>query len=341
MLFRSDETTSPLGSSYLTLTVGAKGSAKASGVLADGNTWSLATTLIGLDPDSEDDAEAAAGAADVYICATPSAYSGQGGFCGRLRITAGATHYDNVVTCPDSSGTLQWWNAKPTCVYGATGATASDSSGFLNAVTPAGGYYDSVMNLQTFYLYKSLTFQDSPLETAPGTAMIDRIPTDYDGRDGTSGYEILTAEEGLLPFGTALAVGAKTLTAAPSHVTYFETDLSTMSLIDNIDFSESTNASGLSLSLTRATGLLSGSFNLFYETTDDEGAYVRYTRKVAVKGIYAPARLREEDEDPSAGTQGAGFYLIPDSGTYSNDAGKSVSYLFNWSFAFDLLAEQE
>ena len=333
-----DESTAPLGSGYVTLTVGAGGSAKLSGVLADGNAWSSATTLLYRDAIDTNDTSFADKTADVYLYAAPSSYAGSGGLCGLLRITVGGTLYDNTIGCPDGS-TNQWWNARPTSVYGATGTAVTDATGFLSQLDAAGGYYDTVMNLQTYYLNKTLTFRDSVLASAPDTATVDRLPSDYDGRNGSSGYALLSEEAGLLPFGTRLVVGAKSLAAAAKSVATNEADLASNSLLDCIDFSESENVAGLTLSLTRATGLLTGAFDLVYERENADGAFARRTRRVSIKGVHTPARPREPADDPSAGVQGAGFYLIPDTGAYLDATGRNISYSFNESFAFELFAQ--
>lgn len=312
-----DESASPLGSGYVTMTVSPSGNVKLSGVLADGNTWSSSTPLY-LDPDQTNDTETAGKTAEVYLYAAPSSYAKNGGFCGRLRITAGDSPYGNVVECADLSGTLQWWNFTPTSVYGATGTIATASSGFLNAIAAAGGYYDTVMNLQTYYLNKTVTFADSTLESDPVTPAIDRIPSDYEGRNGASGYELLTGDDAL-PFDLALTVGAKSLSyASPA---------------------DSSNTADLKLSLARATGLLSGSFLLTYERENADETVARHTRKAVLKGVYTPVRPGAWGDDPSAGVQGGGFYLIPQTSAYLNSTGRNVSYTFNWSYAFELNAE--
>lgn len=333
-----DASTAPLGSGYVTLTVGAGGSVKLSGVLADGTTWSLATTLLYLDAVDTNDTSTAEKTAHVYVCVQPAVYAKNGGFCGTLRITTGTSYYGNVVDCSDESGTLQWWNLTPTSVYGATGPTVTDATGFRNEVAAAGGYYDTIMNLQTYYLGKTLTFKDSALASDPSTPMLDLLPPDYDGRGGGSGYTLLSAE-GLIPFGTPLVVGAQSLSAAKKNVVLNDTDQASNPLEDCIDFDESTNVAGLTLSLKRATGLLTGSFNLVYERENMDGAFVRHTRSVAIKGLHTPVRPQESDEDPSADVQGAGFYLIPETGSYLNATGRNVTYPFNWSFAFELFSE--
>ena len=312
----------PWGSGYMMFTVAANGGVKASGVLADGKAWSLATTLLLLETND-------ASVASVYVFTQPSDYAKKGGLCGLFHITAGASAYDNTVDCSGLEPP-QWWNFTPTSVFGATNATSSETSGFLDSLGAAGGFYDSVMNLRTYYLCRQVSFQ-----AAEGGPAADSLPSDYDGRNGASGY-LLLSDDAMVPFGTSLIVGAQSLSAVSRSVVSNSADAATVSLLDAIDFDQSRNVSGLKLSLMRVTGLLSGSFDLVYERENMNAVYARRTRKVAFKGIYTP--LRPDAADPSEGVQGAGFYLIPDTGASLNSSGRTVTYAFNWSFAFELFS---
>jgi len=313
----------PAGSGYLTLTVAANGAAKLSGTLADGNTWSLASTLLYPDPEAEADK------AVVYVYTQPSAYAKNGGLCGKLRITAGGNVSGNLIDSPD--GRLQWWNYTPTCMPGATNATPSEAAGFLNAVNACGGYYDSVMNLQTYYLCKPLTFEDDT--GYPATA---NLPADYDGANGVSNYQLVTGDDGkLLPFGTAITVGAQSFSVAAKKLVQ---DGDTGSAFDGIDYDASVNPSGLKLGLTRATGLLSGSFVLNYERENTDGSYAQRTKTLSCKGVYTPLRSDTLDT-PGLGTQGEGFYLLSDKDTYLGASGYTVTYTFSRSFRFALFSE--
>ncbi len=321
-----DPLNTPWGSGYATLTVSDKGAAKLSGVLADGKTWSLATTLIMAD--TNDTSSAA-----VCVYTQPSGYAGKGGLSGLLRITAGASVYGNTVDCPDV--VLKWWDFTPASVAGATNAAPSAAAGFLNSLEASGGFYDNLMNLQTYYLCKDLSFEDNV--TFPGTGLLDRLPSDADGLNGISRY-LLLSEDGFLPFGTAVDVGARSLSVKARNVVSNATDAATASLAESIDLDQSRNVAGLLFAFNPVTGLFSGSFDLVYERENANGQFVRRTRKTAYKGVYTPTRPVDGAEDPSAGVQGAGFYLVPDTSAYLDGVGKVHSYTFNWSFAFELFS---
>jgi hypothetical protein len=214
------------------------------------------------------------------------------------------------------------------------------------------------MNLQTYYLRKILSFEDAAdfpaadAEPEPEPdpdpdadpepdpddtrGLSDRLPPDYDGTRGTSNY-LLLDDPAFLPFGTNnIVVGAQSLSASAKKVVFNGTDSASHSLTNCID-DVSSNISGLTLSLTRATGLLSGSFDLVYERKNANGLFVRRTRKVGYKGVHTPVRPEGAlTDDPSEGVQGAGFYLIPDTGAYLDSTGRTRTYPFNWSFGFDL-----
>lgn len=318
----------PWGSGYVALTVGDKGSVKLTGLLADGQSWSASSVL--LMPDTNDTATAA-----IYVYFQPAAYNKNGALTGWLRISLGDSLYENTVDCPESDQTLKWWNRTPTCVSGAEGSAATGATGFFNDLAAAGGFYDTVMNLQTFYRNRALSFTDNT--DFPGSALLDRLPADNDGKDGTSGY-LLLDDDAMLPFGANIVVGAQSLSVGARKLVTNDLDRATHSMTDYIELDESSNVAGLTLSLTRATGLFSGTFDLVYERENANGAFVRRTRKVTHRGIYTPVRPGRTAEDSNEGLQGSGFYLIPDTGSYLDNTGRTKTYSFSWSFAFDLLS---
>ncbi len=325
-----DPGNAPWGSGYITLTVGDKGAVKLSGALAEGQTWSASTTLLMADTNAPDTAA-------VYVYTQPAAYSKNGCLAGLLRLKRADTHYNNTV---DSEAGLLWLNRTPTSVYGATGDTVSGATGFRNTLAAAGGYYDTIMNLQTYYLNKTLSFADRT--DYPETELLERLPADNDGKDGTSGYLLLSEDERLLPFGTALVVGGSSFSVAARNRVTNGLDQASHSMLDYINFTNSSNLAGLTFSYKRATGLLSGTFELVYERENANGAYVRRTRTVSYKGVHTPVRPDADDpEDASAGVQGGGFYLIPDTGAYLDNTGRTKKYSFNWSFAFELFSEED
>jgi len=84
------------------------------------------------------------------------------------------------------------------------------------------------------------------------------------------------------------------------------------------------NTVGLTLKLTRATGLFSGSFKAWY----DYGTQHTY-RSIAVLGALTPVR-----ENPGDGVEGRGYFLSSDKSSYMNGGGRNVSYSFKQSYDF-------
>ena len=320
----------PAGSGYVTLTVADTGVAKLSGVLADGKTWSSATTLLYPGSTFASDNQAL-----VYVYAQPIAYNKNGGLCGSLIITADS----DTVTSNIIDSAMQWWNFAPTSVSGADDSTLSETSGFLNAVGAYGGFYDTVMNLQTYYLCRKLTFDDSSVFPATNS-----LPRDYDGLYGLSKYCLVTNSDDelrFMPFGTQLTVGAQAFSVPAKNIVRKTSYTATGSSFANIDEENSVNLSGLTIRLARATGLLAGSFVLNYERI---GTSSLRTRTVSFKGVHTtvrPAAVPEAEPDPAddapiSRIEADGFYLIPDTSSYIDNTGRNHPYSFDWSFPFEL-----
>jgi hypothetical protein len=328
-------TNAPTGTGYATFTIGTRGSVKLNGFLADGTAWSASGTLIyPIEAGNENEAW-------IYVWAQPSSYKTIGGLCGILDITIDGTGENaTAVEAGGGENTLCWWNFSPFSIQDATSADVTDDSGFVNALAVSGAYYDKVMNLQTFYLNRTLTFADSGNYPAIGS-----LPTDYDGASGTSGYTLVTGDDDLmLPFGMAITVGINTFSVATREIVR-DSSVTEGSAFADIVYSAteddegnalaaSTNLGALKLSLTRATGLLKGSFVLNYEAERTNGTYQQKTRTVTLQGIYAPHA--PEALAFGLGTQGQGFYTLPDTDKYLDANGNAKTYTFKRSFGFEL-----
>jgi hypothetical protein len=305
----------PLGSGYLTMTVAATGAVRLSGVLADGKSWSSSATLLA--SEEVEDAGAAGVRTNavlrVPVYAAPAAYRGAGGLCGLLRLVPDDA-YGALCVAADPEMPPRWWNADGRSVYGydpqATG------QGFDAALDVCGGFYDKVMNLQTWYLGQTLAFGAFGGE-APA-------PAGFGGQDDTvSGYTLV--EE--TPEGLRVTVLPQAL-AVPKKVLAYAADVPQSK---EIDFARSVNPNGLTLAYARATGLLSGGFSLYYQSATPGAAYK--TKACAYKGVLTPARVMA---GPWLRTEGQGFYLIPDKTAYTDGSGKAVTYTFNGSYRLTL-----
>lgn len=103
-----------------------------------------------------------------------------------------------------------------------------------------------------------------------------------------------------------------------------------------IDYDSSVNPSGLKLGLTRATGLLSGSFVLELRAGQCRRHLCAAHKNLVVqRRLHAARHARHSrPRDP-----GEGFYLLSDKDTYLGASGYTVTYTFSRSFRFALFSE--
>jgi len=88
-----------------------------------------------------------------------------------------------------------------------------------------------------------------------------------------------------------------------------------------------TNAVGLTISLTPATGMFKGSFSAWFDY-----AATHTPKSIAFEGVLTPGRGGAED-----GVAGRGFFLWPDTSGYLSPLGKRVPYGFSWSYDLKIL----
>ena len=216
----------PAGNGYLTLTIDNKGSVKAAGILADGTTkLSISVAACAIKEDGE--------SANGYAMYVPVFYAKSPVlFGGTLRLYANA---EGVVVV-DSSDALIWNNDNAKLTY-------AGEEGYRLFLDPVGGWYDTVVNLQAYYLNYLLEV---------GTTDIWEFPAET----VESGYRIVTDVQ---PAGTPVGVDGNVLSTEKK------------SLVKNGDLYDlmgSANPCNVQVKLARATGLVTGSFSLWSETED-------------------------------------------------------------------------
>ena len=234
---RADSPDAPSGNGYLTLTVDAKGKAKVAGKLADGTAVS-ATVTGGFEGELEDWAgeESARLALPLFSATTKRVFGGE---LALERMSGDAAG----VALADSDGVLVWNNDDASAMYD---TAAEEWSGFALALSPMGGWYDKVCNLQAHYIRTALS-------------------VDPEGGAGEFAVEL-------------------------------ENDKPAVE-----------KASGVTLKLTRATGILTGTV----QVTDE------YTGKTS-KANHAGVVLANFQQDTAEGLWSAGHYLM------SRKAGKKT-----------------
>ncbi len=279
------------GSGYLLLTVDKVGGVKTTGKLADGTAVSLSQTLI-VD---------VTGRVFVLVHTAPSAYKG-GCFLGAAEFVRQEAHA--TILRELESGSYLWESRNPQ----ATGNYAA--GGFSRSVGVVGGWYDTVGNLYRYYAGRVLE-----VDTVGGPVPVLTV--------GTNRYESACWD----PDGLTLTVvtnrsGVMTGLAAPRAGT-------PVSVNGAYNYAGTTNAVGLTVALTRATGVFKGSFKAWF----DYGATHTY-KTVAYEGALTPEREATGDS-----VEGRGFFLWPDTSSYLNPQGRAVVYPFSWSYDFQLLMQ--
>ena len=221
----------PRGNGYLCVTIATTGKVKVTGKLVDGSAVSLSATAVRLVPDAT--------SANGYSLYVPVFYSKKP-YCfgGVLRFFAEETlDYDGVnvvvVVKVDSGSGLAWYNDNAALTY-------DNMMGFAYGLSPVGGYYDTVINLQSYYINSELKVDTTGVESFPAE-MFTYTP-------------VSTQEANGFPVDVNLNAFAL---AKKSLVKDKETKL--------YDFEESSNPANVQIKLARATGLISGSFSIWTE----------------------------------------------------------------------------
>ncbi len=281
------------GSGYLTFTVDKAGNVKTAGKLADGTAVSLSGVLI------------LTGEENVYtvLYAAPTAYKG-GSFFGLAEFVKPVSGPVTVRYMDDG------WSAKAVWENRSPQATQSYGSGFFRELDLTGGWYDTVGNLYMYYTGGTLSV---------GT---DGAAPDPDLLVGTNRYTSVCWN----PAGLGLTVatnrlGVMTGLAAPKVGVPVDPDK------DRVWDYGSTNTVGLTVALTRATGVFKGSFKAWF----DYGT-THTSKTIAYEGALTPER-----SDAPDGVAGRGFFLWADKASYPGPQGLPVSYAFNMSYDFLLL----
>ncbi len=287
----------PQGSGYLTLTVKDGGGVSLSGKLADGTAVNGATTLLILDPDTEGE--------HAFVPLFFPLYAARGTFAGLLQIDPAADENspaDN--TAVPAELFLQSWR------YPGKTPTANPpqtEDRFALELGLAGGYYSPLTDLRAYY------------SNAVFSAEMTDVPYTYSNGPYTTTVDAVQAALPEVPLTFNPATGAVSLPASKAPV---------YNTVDGAYVYAPTNPAMATLAATQATGLFAGTFNLYYEYSDRNGALKLKTVSVSHAGVLTPVTA-------DAGTaSGQGHYLVPD--TWKSPAPAPVSYPLKRSYAVDI-----
>ena len=304
----------PQGNGYVTVTLDAKGKAKVGGMLADGTSvsCSLLPALVGdlSDEKTMDDWKVVV---PVFQAKSPCVFGGNLILRRGERSTAdvAAEGIPPVVADPDTM--LRWANDN-------IALTRDGEEGWDYWLSPAGGWYDTVYNLQTSYLNRDFEVD------SVGT---DEYPEELLGlgKYASAAFYPETAPQGqtVNVIGEAVSVDKQVLVKGADKM-YDFTDPQTV------------NPSGLSVSFKRATGVISGSFTPYMRTVDSKDK-VGQVKLGAFKhqGVLITQCDAASLIDPDVWS--AGYCLAPAASIEGYDAkGKKTTRKYTASYRFNILA---
>ncbi len=319
----------PKGSGYLTLTLDAKGKTKIAGVAADGTSLSGSAVTGYI---SDDDGGESAVYLPVYVASKTTVI---GGWL-RLMLSNAATvdgqdiGLGSMVPVVDGESKLAWINSDAHAAYDGSVFEGSKWSSFTVELSPVGGYYSTIVNLQSYYQKYALYLVD----LAEG----DQLPAALKGDE----YE-WSAYPGMV-------VGSD---GDPAHGLYVDMVVNTptieKSVIQNtldangkktklIDWSNSVNPCKFTLSFKSATGVFSGAFDLYASKYADNGDETEQKKIGSFKHQGVLVMTRDETA-PLAVEDGvmSGFYTAP---TKLVDEADKKTYTWNASYQLLIGAEE-
>ena len=288
----------PQGSGYVTMTLDAKGKAKLAGKLADGTAYSASVTAaLAGEPDSP--------SVRVPLFACKGSYV----FGGWLSIKAGEDGTP-VATLDSPDTDLVWKNDDPA-------STRDGEEGFALYLYPVGGWYDTVLNLQRSYLESDL-FVDVPEGEDALAEIMDALAL-------PDGYGFVAQPSGQTVdlLGNNLSVGKQVLVKDAAKK--FN------------DWAASVNTSNVKLTFKRATGVVSGTFDLWYEGIA-EGKTAKEQKSISgLKHEGVVILSRGDDGYLADDILSSGFFLAPQ--TFKETVGKkTVTRKWTGSYRFDIRA---
>ena len=216
----------PAGNGYLTLTLDAKGKVKIAGMLANGTAYSASSVVGNLDVFNGDPVVNV----PLYSFKNPTLFGGW--------LTIRFPDDGDPVVTWKTSDDIRWISEDAAAAY--------DGKGFDLKIVPVGGYYDTVVSLQRYYL------DDSFNVVFPYADNLANLRTILKATYGST-YDFVAEANPNMDFvdliGDTLSAEKQKLVKNGS--TYVWEDC--------------INAANVKLTLKRATGILNGTCDLWYE----------------------------------------------------------------------------
>ena len=267
----------PSGNGLLTMTVSSDGVARFVGILADGTSMSMASyaNLVG---DLSDPASCRLWAP---LWASAGNYSLGGNVC----LVSGPAVGSVKSVYADAYADIAW--AKD-------GAASSyDGAGFRLALSPVGGWYDTVVNLQRYYLDKDFSVETEPVTGIPDYLLYPGLAYSIDSTP--HGVDAFLNGNDLSPVSTSFVMDGR-----------------------RFDLSKSLNPWGVQFSFNRGNGLVAGTFKLITDNGSDPQGYAATLSHMGL------LLMNSDPKSPLADLLTAGFYLMP-----SSKSGWLISRPFN------------
>ena len=316
----------PAGNGYATVTLDKKGRFKVAGKLGDGTTMTQSGILF-LHPDTT--------VANPVLCAllysAPTPYEG-GLFGGVISFGDKDTNGVKDVSVGGGLGeNLVWYSFNPFSVP----VYDAENPGFESELSAIGGWYNSSENLKTHYEGRRLYVDDlaEPPEMVYTKTVVDAEGTDRD--DVSVGAASWQTETNLTFFTKANGAG---FTVPASDLKLLGQDDSGAPLYN---YADALNPNGLTLTFNRTTGVMAGSFKVYYDyvtTEDTRSDPERLKWKHTATAASFSSVLMLEQADKTSGLVSCGYYLFPDSSTYKTSAGTTRKYTLNRSYPFVTLS---
>ncbi len=206
---------------------------------------------------------------------------------------------------------LAWKNDDPA-------STRDGEEGFALELQPVGGWYDTVSNLQRSYLESDLS-----VDLPEGDDALEEIMEALALGDGYA-FRAQPSGQAVDLVGNALAVEKQALAKDA------KTKL--------VDWDASANAANVKIAFKRATGVVSGTFDLWYEGVNARGT----TEQKAVTGLKHEGVLvlSRGNGSPFLDEEvlSSGFFLAPQNIEHVDAGGKKLKRKWNGSYRFDIKA---